>query len=196
MKIFLFILLLFQFSNCIVFYEKKEKIELKQGFVGTEEPVDITYRIIPKNDYRKASDASVSSTAIYYHLNKNKIFPNAKIYQHSEYMTVKEKNRFRIDLVLISERYPKAELLRGFWGLLSFFTLAALPYVIHEEAHFTSEFYDSSQKHPGADYGNSLTQIFQTLLIFNLSEKKPLNFQEEFLKSVSIRFNEWRSYRK
>lgn len=196
MKIFFFILLFSQISNCIVFYEKKEKIELKPESVGTEEPIDITYRIIPKNNYQKLPETSASSAEIYYLLSKNKIFPNAKIYHHSEYMTVKEKNRFRIDVVLTTERYPKAELLRGVWGIFSFFTLAAIPYVIYEEAFFTSEFYDSSQKHPGADYSNTLTQVFHTVLILNLSEKIPLNFQEEFLKSVSIGFYEWRSHRK
>ncbi|HMV78956.1 MAG TPA: hypothetical protein PKN56_13455, partial [Leptospiraceae bacterium] len=199
MKISLFILLFSQISNCIVFYEKKEKIELRQGIVGTEEPMDITYRIIPKNDYQKGTDASVSSSAIYYHLTKNKIFPNAKIYQHSEYMTVKEKNRFRIDLIFMTEKYPKSELkkgMKGLWGLLSLLTIAAVPYVIYEEAHFTSEFYDSSQKYSGIDYSNAQTVVFQTLLIFNFSEKTSLNFPEEFLKSVSVRFQEWRSQKK
>ncbi|HNI97397.1 MAG TPA: hypothetical protein PL169_15105, partial [Leptospiraceae bacterium] len=104
-----------------------------------------------------------------------------------------------IDLIFMTEKYPKSELkkgMKGLWGLLSLLTIAAVPYVIYEEAHFTSEFYDSSQKYSGIDYSNAQTVVFQTLLIFNFSEKTSLNFPEEFLKSVSVRFQEWRSQKK
>ncbi len=183
------------FTNCLMFFENYDRIEFKSSPGLADDSIDITYRIISKNAYQRDNEGKTSPFSDFM-LNKNKIFPNAKVYKHSEYMTIKKKNKFRIDLILLTEDHPKPQFARNFWLLLSLLSLGALPYVNIKDVHYTAIFYDSSGNiYPGAEYKNTVTFVIQTLLIFNFWKKKTFDLQEEFLRSVSLKFQEWSSER-